>query len=139
MDNQQFPRRFVKPAVCVSEVLRMPLAPCELLPRGLAGVLVINGTHYAAEVLGYLPEHGEPVVDGYRLTKPNGEAHDLCLVAGRLECTCGDWLWRRSFQNDPELADCKHTAACKRHFVRPVDQLRPAPPPAACAVEFDDP
>jgi hypothetical protein len=147
MSNLQRPVRFVKPAVCVSEVLRMPLAPCELLPRGLAGVLRINATEYSVEVLGYLPEHGEPVIDGYRLTKPNGEAHDPCLVAGRLECTCGDWVWRRSCQLDPSLADCKHTAASRRHFAPPADQLpRPprnrshretdSPPPA---VAFDDP
>jgi hypothetical protein len=139
MTSLQRKTRFVKPAVCVSEVLRHPIAPCELLPGGLAGVLVINGTHYSVEVLGYLPEHGEPVVDGYRLTKPNGEAHDLCLVGGRLECTCGDWLWRRSFQNDPELMHCKHCLAVLRHFAPPADQLRQAPTTAGCAVEFDDP
>jgi hypothetical protein len=114
--------RLVKPAVCESVVLRHPCAPCELLPAGQAGVLEINGTHYAIEILGYLPEVGEPVVDGYRLTKPNGEAHDLCIVAGRMECTCGDWLFRRSCQTDASVADCKHVLACKHHFAEPVDQ-----------------
>jgi hypothetical protein len=42
-------------------------------------------------LIGYLPDVGEPVVDGFRLTKDNGTAHDVCRVAGRLECTCGDW------------------------------------------------
>ena len=114
--------RTVKPSVCESRLLRQPLAPCEILPAGLPGQLEINGTLYIAEVLGYLPEVGEPVVDGYRLTKDSGESHDVCLVAGRLECTCGDWLWRRSFQTAPELADCKHAKACRRHFSAPVDQ-----------------
>ena len=114
--------RFVKPAVCESRVLRHPLAPCEILPAGLPGQLEINGTLYEVEILGYLPEEGEPIVDGFRLTKADGTAHDICLVAGRMECTCGDWLWRRSFQTARELADCKHTAACKQHFAAPVDQ-----------------
>jgi hypothetical protein len=134
--------RFVKPAVCDSAVIRPPVAPCELLPAGLPGVLVINGNPYIVEVLGYLPEHGEPVIDGYRLTKPNGEAHDLCLVAGRLECSCGDWIFRRSCQVEPGLADCKHCVAVRRHLAQPVDQLAtPAAPVAAPAftVAFDNP
>jgi hypothetical protein len=32
MTNLQRKTRFVKPAVCVSEVLRMPLAPCDYRP-----------------------------------------------------------------------------------------------------------
>jgi hypothetical protein len=132
--------RAVKPAVCVSEVLREPLTPCEILPAGLPGVLVINGTTYSVEVLGYLPEVGEPVIDGYRLTKPDGTAHDICLVAGRLECSCGDWIFRRSVQVDRSLADCKHCLAVRRHLVAPVDQ-QPRPAPAAIGFEitFEDP
>lgn len=116
-------RRLVKPAVCESRVIQPPIAPCEILPRGDAGVVVINETHYAVEVLGYLPEVGEPVIDGYRLTKDNGVAHDICLVAGRLECTCGDWIWRRAYQTDRRLTDCKHTLACRKHFVAPVESV----------------
>jgi hypothetical protein len=114
--------RAVKPAVCESKLHRKPLAPCEILPAGLPGLLEINGTVYAVDILGYLPAEGEPVVDGFRLTKDDGTAHDVCLVAGRSECTCGDWIWRRASQADPELLDCKHCIACRRHFVAPVDQ-----------------
>lgn len=141
-------RQLVKQAVCASRVRRHPIAPCEILPSGLPGVLDINGTSYQIEILGYLPEIGEPVIDGYRLTKDNGEAHDLCLVAGRLECSCGDWIWRRSFQVDRVLADCKHCAAIRKHFTAPVDQQldaldRDAPESAETRLlafdGFDDP
>lgn len=131
------PKRFVKPAVCDSVVTCMPIAPCEMLPHGMPGSLTINGTEYAVSILGSLPDVGEPVIDGYRLVKYTGEAHDVCLVAGRLECTCGDWLYRRSFQNDRSLADCKHCLAVERHFVRPVDTCATAVV-SADACELDD-
>ncbi|HWG43583.1 MAG TPA: hypothetical protein VN688_12420 [Gemmataceae bacterium] len=128
--------RFIKPAVCESELLCQPIAPCEILRDGCPGSMVINGTEYAVSILGYLPPApAEPVVDGYRFTKRNGESHDLCLVRGRLECTCGDWLWRRSFQNAGPLADCKHCLACKRHLMAPRDQ---APAPVYAASQFND-
>jgi hypothetical protein len=136
-----FPQRnrIVKPAVCESAVLCQPIAPCEILRNGCPGTLAINGTEYAVSILGYLPEAGEPVIDGYRMTKANGESHDICLVRGRLECTCGDWLWRRSFQTAGPLADCKHVMACKRHLHTPRDQ-KPAPVYAASqSNDFDDP
>jgi hypothetical protein len=133
---ESIPRRWsaVKPCACESHVLRQPIAPCEILPRGLAGELSINGTVYAVEVLGYLPEVGEPVIDGYRLTKASGEAHDICLVYGRLECTCGDWIFRRSAQAERTLQDCKHCIACRRHLVPPVDQKHMS----ASVVELED-
>lgn len=130
--------RTVKPAVCESRVIRNPIAPCEILPRGLAGTLEINGTVYEVEILGYLPAEGEPVVDGFRLTKSDGTAHDICLVSGRMECTCGDWIWRRAAQTSRDLADCKHCVALRRHFLPPVDQ-KPIRAPQLTAVEFDDP
>ena len=141
--NSSIPHKWraVKPAVCDSRVLRHPIAPCEILPRGLEGLLVINETSYAVEALGYLPIEGEPIVQGFRLTKADGTTHDLCLVAGRLECTCGDWIWRRAALADPQLADCKHCIACKRHFAPPVDQ-KPARKPVLTAADFegfDDP
>src|SRR5579871_1591582 len=113
MQNVPFPRKLVMPAICESQVLEQPIAPCEIVPGGIPGRLVINGTVYVAEILGFLPDVGEPVIDGFRLTKDNGEAHDICLVHGRMECTCGDWLFRRSFQTEPALADCKHCVACR--------------------------
>jgi hypothetical protein len=122
-------QRVVKPATCNSTVVRHPIAPCELLPHGLPGVLEINGTHYVVEVLGYLPEHGEPVLDGYRLVKPDGTCHDLCMVHGALECSCGDYVWRRQAR-DPK--GCKHCQAVRRHFAQPVDQR-----PALDAIDLD--
>lgn len=115
--------RLVKPAVCECELLQAPIAPCEILNgRGAPGQLRINDTTYTVEILGYLPVEGEPVVDGYRLTKDNSEAHDLCLVAGRLECTCGDYEFRRAAQTDPKLFDCKHCTAIRQLFLLPEDQ-----------------
>ena len=115
-------RPSVKPAVCESKVIEPPIAPCEILPNGAPGFLQINDTVYAAEILGYLPKVGEPVIDAYRLTKDNGEAHDICLVGGRLECSCGDWIYRRACQVAADLQDCKHCKAVRQHFTPPVDQ-----------------
>ena len=44
------------------------------------------------------------------------------FVAGRLECTCGDYEFRRSAQSGRDLCDCKHCVAIKRHFVMPEEQ-----------------
>lgn len=117
-------RRPVKPAACESAVVCKPIAPCVIFPDGMPGTMSINGTEYAVVILGWLPDDGVSgaVIDGYRLTKSNGESHDLCLIAGRLECTCGDWIWRRSYQSDRVLADCKHCRAIKQHLCQPDDQ-----------------
>lgn len=136
MNNSTRSHRFVKPAVCECELIQQPIAPCEILNgKGAPGKLRINATVYVVEILGYLPDAGEPIIDGYRLTRDTGEAHDLCLVAGRLECTCGDWLWRRSLQTDRTLADCKHVLAVKRLLTLPVDQ-KPQPQPRKLAYRF---
>ncbi len=127
--------RFIGLAKCDARLLEQPIAPCEILPNGVPGRLEINLTLYRVEILGYLPGQGEPIVDGYRLTKDNGEAHDLCLIAGRLECTCGDWIWRRSFQTDRHLADCKHCRAVKQLLALPIDHR---PVLSDYSVEFED-
>lgn len=136
MSNGSKVWRAVKPAKCECEVLAQAYCPCELFPNGLPGTITINGTEYAASVLGYLPEVGEPVVDGYRLTKYNGEAHDICLVAGRMECTCGDYEFRRAAQAEPELCECKHIKAVRQLLYTPRDQYEPrveTPEPVAVA------
>ena len=46
--------------------------------------------------------------------------------------------WRSEFVGNEVLSESV-VALFSPRIVRPVDQLRPAPPPAACAVEFDDP
>jgi hypothetical protein len=130
--------RIVKPALCDSRLYRNPIAPCEILPSGLSGSLEINGTFYEVEILGYLLEVGEPFVDGYRLTKDDGTGHDICLVAGRMECTCGDWLRRRAALADPTVADCKHILACKQHFYPPVDQQSTRVPVLSAAVHAQE-
>jgi hypothetical protein len=130
----------VKPVRCESHVVHHPICPCELRPEGIPGVLVINGLTYEVEVVGELPSEGEPVIDGYRLTKADGTCHDVCLVAGRWECTCGDWIFRRSVLAEPSRSDCKHTAACRRHFTEPRDSytasLSPEDRFAPADVEF---
>jgi hypothetical protein len=120
--------------VCESRLIVAPIAPCEILPSGAPGLIEINSMQYSVAVLGYLPDEGEPVIDGYRLTKGNGEAHDICLVRGRMECSCGDWIWRRAAQAKRELQSCKHIISAKRHLVTPVDQ-KPAPLVSACELE----
>jgi hypothetical protein len=137
MQKKPFRWQAVKAAICASKVIVPPIAPCEILAPGARGVLEINGLLYAVEILGYLPEVGEPVIDGYRLTKGNGEAHDICLVAGRMECSCGDWIFRRSCQTERSLADCKHTKAIGQHFAAPVDQ-KPIASPVLSTVELED-
>lgn len=115
----------VKPALCESTVLRHPIAPCEILPRGHAGLVEINGTRYTVEIVGYLPAEGEPVIVGYRLTRENGVAHDVCVQHDRLECTCADWLFRRSCQSEESLQGCKHCACVAKHFQRPSEEAVP--------------
>jgi hypothetical protein len=104
----------VKPVKCECQLLHRPCAPCELAPAGIPGVLTINASVYAVEIIGELPPVGCLEIDGYRLTKGNGEAHDICFVNGRWECTCGDWIFRRSVLAEPNRADCKHIAAVRK-------------------------
>jgi hypothetical protein len=58
-------------------------------------------------------------------------------MAGRLECTCGDWIWRRASQTTLDLADCKHCKAIHEHFYPPVDLHEPQY--TAADMEFDNP
>jgi hypothetical protein len=104
----------VKPVRCECSLIRRPCAPCELAPAGIPGLLAINSTPYEVEIIGELPPVGCLEIDGYRLTKGNGEAHDLCLVNGRWECTCGDWIFRRSVLAEPSRSDCKHIHAIRQ-------------------------
>ncbi len=132
-------QRIIKPAKCECELLCAPIAPCEILRNGCPGSLTINGTLYAVSILGSLPAEGEPIVDGYRMTKENGESHDLCLFAGRVECSCGDYEFRRAPQQTAELMDCKHIKAVKQLLGLPRDQFEQAAYTGEYAVEFDDP
>jgi hypothetical protein len=95
-------------------MIRRPIAPRALCPAGSPGLVTINATPYEIDIVGELPRAGCLEIDGYRLTKGNGEAHDLCFVNGRWECTCGDWVFRRSVLAEPHRADCKHIAAVRQ-------------------------
>lgn len=119
-------RRNVKPPRCECRMVCKPIAPCECFLNGIPGTLIINETEYAVSYIGYLPPApAEPAIDGYRLTKGNGESHDLCLVAGRMECTCGDYAFRRASEQDPDLCDCKHIAAIRQLLLLPDDIYEP--------------
>ena len=49
-------------------VLSRAVCPCEMLPAGLPGLVSINGKCYTLEYNATLPEVGEPVIHGYRIT-----------------------------------------------------------------------
>jgi hypothetical protein len=66
--------------------LRRPICPCEMVPEGLPGAVSINGGIY---LLGYnatLPEVGQPVVYGYRLTKDDGTVYDIPSDLSGCDC-----------------------------------------------------
>jgi hypothetical protein len=135
----------VKPAVCESKLQLNPICPCEILPAGAPGLLEINGQLYSVHILGFLPKVGEPRLEGFRLTKGDGTSHDLCLIDGRIECTCGDWIWRRAAQCERALMDCKHIKAVKECLAFALTDIgnhkaeqKPVYVPTA-TVEFDNP
>lgn len=109
--------RSVKPVKCECHLAAFAITPparnCKHEDYR-QGAVVINGTRYALDIIGYRQEFGPDVIDGYRLTKEDGTAHDVCLVAGRHECTCGDYDFRRAAQQDEELCECKHISACRQ-------------------------
>lgn len=113
--------RFVKPAKCECEMVFEPIAPSEVFQRGMPGTMRINGTEYAARVLASRTTDGQFEIDGYRLTKYNGESHDICLVAGRMECTCGDYEFRRAALQNPDVCECKHIKAIRQLCEQPRD------------------
>ena len=82
-------------------VLLRPIAPCEILPNGRAGLILIHGHDYLITYHGHLPPVGDPVVTGYRLTKPTGEVYDVPHTLD--DCDCGD----RHYRNRA----CKHLLA----------------------------
>jgi hypothetical protein len=110
--------RVNRPAVCESEVLTRPCAPCELAPNGLPGHILLNGIGYAVSIIGELPLVGEPTIQGYRFTKEDGTAYDVCRQFNHLECDCPDFLYRRA---NTDRAGCKHVQAVRKHFILPVE------------------
>jgi hypothetical protein len=98
--------------VCVTgEWLRRPVAPCELLPQGFPGVLLVNARPYLCSCVGELPEQGEPVVRGYQLVKDDGTVYHIDLHArwGGWDCDCPDSTFRPD-----RPGSCKHVAALRQ-------------------------
>jgi hypothetical protein len=90
-------------------VLSRAIAPCEMLPNGLPGIVSINGRTYTLAYNATLPEVGEPVVHGYRLTCTESyKVYDLPADAG--ECSCPDWIFRRG---TPAFPLCKHAMSVR--------------------------
>lgn len=79
-----------------------PVCPCELLPNGQAGEVMINDDAYAIEYIGELPATGQPVIHGYRLTKPDNTTYDVPASTDACEC----WGHMRH-------GHCKHTSALR--------------------------
>ena len=66
--------------------------------------LRINGTRYRVRPLP--ADFGG--MRAFRLTKPDGEFHDIAREIHGLSCTCGDWVFRRDGIDE---AGCKHVRA----------------------------
>lgn len=85
-------------------VLSRAVAPCEMLPAGIPGIVSINGKTYTLAYNATLPEVGAPVVHGYRLTSTvDYKVYDV--PADLSTCDCADWFFRR---NAVEFPCCKH-------------------------------
>jgi hypothetical protein len=123
--------RTSRPAVCESEVLTEPCAPCELAANGLPGAIRINGIEYRVEIIGELPPVGQPIINGYRLTREGSESRDVCMEYGGLVCDCPDFLYRRA---NIDRAGCRHCQAVRKHFVQPREQM-----PLAVNAGWDNP
>lgn len=90
------------------KLLRKPIWPCELLPEGEPGEVEINGQVYDLAVNADLPEHGEPVTYGFRLTNRESErVYDVDCSSQWLTCDCADATY-----NDP-AGGCKHSRAIR--------------------------
>jgi hypothetical protein len=79
-------------------------------PKPATGVcsltLKINGVPYRVRKLD--PEFGQH--RAFRLTKPDGEFHDVLDGIYGPECSCGDFIWRRD-GIDP--TGCRHIKAAR--------------------------
>src|SRR5262245_29377015 len=91
--------RPVKPASGSCKLVRAPLYPGEILPRGAPGLVEVNGACYRLEAIA---DRGAPV-RGYRLTKADGTACDVDLSCGHPSCDCPDATYRQRA--------CKHLLA----------------------------
>lgn len=97
--------RRLPPARAEWRWLHQPIAPCELSPEGLPGMLLLNGLPYMVTLLGDLPERGPAVLRGVRITRPDGKVYDLTREPWGLQCNCPDATYRT------RVGGCKHAAA----------------------------
>ena len=97
-------RRILPVRLEEATVLSRAIAPCEMLPNGVPGIVSINGKTYTLAYNATLPETGEPIVHGYRLTSTEDyKVYDI--PADLADCSCPDFVFRRGTITEPV---CKH-------------------------------
>lgn len=102
-------RRILPVRLAEATVLSKPICSCEILPAGLPGLVSINDRTYALSLNATLPDVGEPIVHGYRLTSTDEyKAYDL--PADLSTCDCPDHVFRRGTIEHP---CCKHQLAMR--------------------------
>lgn len=91
----------IKPAI---RWTAFPVCPCEILPDGHPGEVVIDGKPYRVTYNATLPEVGEPHVYGFRFENEDGSVYDIDTT-GEARCDCrGFERWNR----------CKHVEALQK-------------------------
>jgi SWIM zinc finger len=97
-------RRILPVRLEEATVLSRAVCPCEMLPKGLPGLVSINSKVYLLAYNATLPEVGEPIIHGYRLTCTESyKTYDV--PADMADCSCPDFLFRRGTITHPA---CKH-------------------------------
>lgn len=100
--------RTLFPAVDITaRLLRRPIAPCRLVPAGLAGEVEIEDgrrtVRYALSYVVRLDAEGWAEIDGYRLSKADGTVYDI--PEDLTSCDCGDATFRQ------REGGCRHRQA----------------------------
>jgi hypothetical protein len=103
-------RRILPVRLEEATLLSKPICCCEMIPAGVPGLVSINGATYTLALNATLPDVGEPIVHGYRLTstesyKTYDLPHDLST------CDCPDWFFRRNTVAHPH---CKHQLSLRQ-------------------------
>ena len=103
-------RRILPVRLSEATVLSRAVCPCEMQPVGIPGLVSINGQTYTLAYNATLPEVGEPVIHGYRLTSTESyKSYDL--PADLSTCDCPDWFFRRNTVAHPR---CKHQLSMRQ-------------------------
>jgi hypothetical protein len=105
------PRKPLQPVSVQGRFLQRPVAPCEILPQGAPGVLLIDGSPYLVSIIGELPPEGEPLVFGWRVVKHDGTHYDIDTRTawGQWQCDCPDATYRGE-----RPGGCRHAAALRQ-------------------------